>query len=74
MYLYIFEDGTLRQAQLPPTSADLQAIGDGILQVVSLVGATFVEYDRDAADKGTLKLVDIPVASQGDGYTIPDAE
>lgn len=74
MYLYIFEDGSLRQAQLPPTNADLECIGDGILQVVTLVGAKFVEYDRVPAGHGELKLIDIPEASQADGCTIPDAE
>ncbi len=70
MYLYIFDDGTLRQSQLPPTATDLECVSDGTLRVLSQVGAKFVEYDWNKIGK----LIDIPEASQTEGFTIPDAE
>lgn len=73
-YLFIFEDGTLRQSMEPPTAVGLKCIGDGVLQVVTSVGAKFVEYDRDTAGRGDVKLLDIPEASQSEDSTIPDGE
>lgn len=69
MYLYIFEDGTLRQSQLAPTSTDMECIGDGILQVICQVGAKYVETDRAAAAEGRVVFNDIPDAVQDDGFT-----
>lgn len=69
MYLYIFEDGTLKQSQLPPTADDMQCIGDGILQVITLVGAKFVETNRLAAENGRVAFDDIPEVNQSEGYS-----
>ena len=38
MYLYIFEDGTLKQTNEEPSQNDLQAIKDGNLEIVSFDG------------------------------------
>lgn len=70
-YLFIFEDGTLRQSMEPPTAVDLECIGDGVLQVITSVGAVFVEYGREAAVAGKAKFQDIPKALQSEGATIP---
>ena len=70
MYLYIFEDGSIKQSQLPPTSEDTQSIGDGILQVVSLIGGKFVEVNRMAAESGRVAFDDIPEVSQEAGYSV----
>ncbi len=34
MYLYIFEDGTLQQQKNKPTQEDLQAVIDGVLEII----------------------------------------
>jgi len=69
VYLYIFEDGSLKQSQLAPTADDLKCIGDGILQVVTLVGAVFVDTNRLSAENGRVAFDDIPQVSQSEGYS-----
>ncbi len=36
LFLYIFEDGTIKQCQHGPTADDMQCVEDGILQVIEI--------------------------------------
>lgn len=66
MYLYVFEDGSMKQSQLPPTAEDTQCIEDGILQVLTLVGAKFVEA---RVRGGVVSFEDVPEVNQSEGYS-----
>lgn len=45
MYLYIFDDGSMKQWDEPPSSENLQFIGDGSLNVVRAVNGYFEAID-----------------------------
>lgn len=47
VYVYIFEDGTVKQSQLPPLDGDLACVGDGLLQVLRSDGTKVEEVDQD---------------------------
>jgi len=47
MYLYIFEDGEVVQALTAPKQEDLDCVAEGILQVITYDGGTFLEVDCD---------------------------
>ena len=40
-YVYIFEDGTVRQSTCKPEEAELSAINDGVLQVLEIKGDVY---------------------------------
>jgi hypothetical protein len=69
MYLYIFEDGSLGQSQQAPTATDMECIGDGVLQVITLVGGRFVDTNRDSAAQGRVRFDDIAEVNQAKGFS-----
>jgi hypothetical protein len=55
MYLYIFEDGEMKQSPMGPTDIDSEMIEGGYLVVVQLkMDGGFHQINQD----GTLKLID----------------
>ena len=55
-YLYIFEDGTMKQGNSPPNADDLNSIADGALTIVTFIQTAQGFYEID---------------SEGDGQRIP---
>ena len=57
MYLYILEDGYMRQSSDPPTDQEKINITEGYLTGVRKIFETFIEMDGDVIwvriDKGT---------------------
>lgn len=49
MYLYIFEDNTLKQQETEPTQEDLQCIEDGILTIISCENGIFFNIEPDGS-------------------------
>ena len=50
-YLYILEDMSLVKCSQDPTQSDLNAIADGLLQIIKLdASGEFVEVNEDGTD------------------------
>lgn len=48
MYLYIFEDGLVKQSSVEPTSDDKQNVDDGYLEIVKFSVSNFECYSNGA--------------------------
>jgi hypothetical protein len=47
IYIYVFEDGTVKQSPLPPFNGDLECVGNGILSVYRCNGTKLEEVDQN---------------------------
>lgn len=47
MYLYQFESGEVQQHDVAPTAADVAAIADGIMRVITFRDGQFFDIDTD---------------------------
>jgi len=45
MYLYIFEDGTMKQQLEEPSKEDFDCIGAGILDIIEVDNEIFFQFD-----------------------------
>ena len=50
MYLYIFENGAAYQSPFPPTEGDMEAVANGVLDIITYCPLTnqFYEVDEDS--------------------------
>lgn len=46
MYLYIFDDGVMRQTDQEPTATDIECIENGSLEVVRFRADNYCRYDN----------------------------
>lgn len=62
IYLYQFEDGTVKQCHLQPTDVDLQAFDDGCLSVFRITHLTMRVQELTEHREGNCTWTDVEVS------------